>query len=329
MLVAAVAVAVALSGTPASVVRVVVTTGPATKSTTAGASGRDPATSLPPASAGSNGSFPQPAASSPLLRPGARASFAHLVGGLPGPVAMAVAPVRADGVVLLGDDAPAPGWSTTKVPVLVALLLARGSSGLTPTERQEAELAITESDNQSILDLFGDLETLKGGLIGASNYIQGLFRESGDDRTVVATAPPPPGAVTTFGQTEWAPGESVKFFQALGRGCLLPPAETGYVLGLMQNIVPSESWGLGSAGFSVPVAFKGGWGPEPSGSYLVRQSGIVDPASSRAVAVSIVAHPPPGSDSFTIGTQMITETAQWFSRELRLLPRSGEACEVR
>lgn len=46
------------------------------------------------------------------------------------------------------DDAPAHGWSTTKVCVLTAFLQARGRRGLTPAEPQEAYLAITESDNQ-------------------------------------------------------------------------------------------------------------------------------------------------------------------------------------
>jgi hypothetical protein len=226
---------------------------------------------------------------------------------------------------VLGGDAPAHGWSTTKVPVLVALLRARGSAGLTPGERQEARLAITESDNQSILDLFSDLESLKGGLFGASRYVGRLFRQSGDGQTVVATAPPPPGAVTTFGQTEWAPRHAVEFFRALDRGCLIPRSQTAYVLGLMEHIVPSESWGLGDANFRAPVAFKGGWGPERTG-YLVRQSGIIDPGSSRGVAVSIVAYPPPGLDSFGVGTQMVSETAQWLSREIRLRATASSKC---
>ncbi len=226
---------------------------------------------------------------------------------------------------MLGSDAPAHGWSTTKIPVLVALMLARGSAGLTPAEQQQAELAVTESDNQSILSLFGDLEHMKGGLIGASEYVQQLFRRSGDDQTVVATAPPPPGAVTTFGQTEWAPGEAVKFFSALARGCLITPSRAGYVLNLMQHVVPSESWGLGAANFGAPVAFKGGWGPEQSG-YLVRQSGIVDPTSPNGVAVSIVAYPPPGADSFTVGTQMVTKVAQWLAHQIVLTRGAGGAC---
>jgi hypothetical protein len=269
-----------------------------------------------------------PAAASPAdgtLRRGAASSFAAFARGLPGPVGVAVAALGTDGVTVLGDDAPAHGWSTTKVPVLVALLRARGASGLTATEQRWAHLAITESDNQSILDLFGDLESLEGGLDRASAYVQELFRESGDDRTVVATASPPPSAVTTFGQTEWPPSEAVKFFQALGQGCLLPRSQTGYVLGLMEHIIPSESWGLGSASFGTTVAFKGGWGPEPGG-YLVRQSGIIDPLSARGVAVSIVAHPPAGEASFETGTQMVTQTARWLRREIVLSPRQGASC---
>lgn len=226
---------------------------------------------------------------------------------------------------MLGSDAPAHGWSTTKIPVLVALLRARGSAGLTSAEQQQAQLAVTESDNQSILSLFADLEGVKGGLLGASQYVQQLFRRSGDDQTVVATAPPPPGAVTTFGQTEWSPREAVKFFSALARGCLIPSSQASYVLNLMQHVVPSESWGLGAANFGAPVAFKGGWGPEQSG-YLVRQSGIVDPSSPDGVAVSVVAYPPSGGDSFGVGTQMVTEVSQWLAHQIVLNVGGGAAC---
>lgn len=285
--------------------------------------------SLPPASAGSNGSFHPAATVDSVLRPGADGSFARLRASLPGSVDVSLAPLGRGSAVLLGDDVAANGWSTTKVPVLVALLRARGPAGLIPTEQGWARLAITQSDNQSILDLFSDLETLEGGLTGASDFVQQLFRNAGDTQTIVATAPPPAGAITTFGQTQWAPSEAVKFFTALARGCLLPGSASDYVLGLMQNIEPSESWGLGSAGFGVPVAFKGGWGPEPSGSYLVRQSGIIDPGSSRGVAVSIVAYPPAGGDSFGTGTQMLTQTAQWLRQEVLLRSRPAVGCPRR
>ena len=259
------------------------------------------------------------------LPSGATASFARLSATLPGRIELAVDPLGAGPREVLGNDEAAHGWSTTKVPVLVALLRARGSVGLTSQEQAWAQSAITESNNESVLALFGDLERLKGGLGGASRYMEGFLRMSGDNETVIATAPPPAGAVTTFGQTEWAPGEAVKFFRALALSCLLPADQTGYVLGLMQNIEPSESWGLGSAGFH-SVAFKGGWGPEPSGAYLVRQSGIIDVGSSRGVAVSIVAFP--SSGSFSSGTQMLTQAAVWLHHELRLVPRAATGCSA-
>lgn len=255
-----------------------------------------------------------------LLTSDAASSFEHLASSLPGQVELAVTPLGGGKREVLGGDEAAHGWSTTKVPVLVSLIRARGSEGLTSEEQSWAESAITESNNESVLSLFGDLEKLRGGLDGASAYIDGVLRDSGDNETVVATGTPPAGAVTTFGQTEWSPGEAVKFFRALANRCLLSSGQTEYVLGLMQSIEPSESWGLGSAGFS-SVAFKGGWGPE-DGGYLVRQSGIIDPGSSDGVAVAIVAHAP----NFSAGTEMLTTTASWLHKHLGLSAHASAGC---
>jgi hypothetical protein len=102
----------------------------------------------------------------------------------------------------LGGDPPMQGMSTTKVLILAALLRDRGGiQHLTAGERTLATEAITESDNAAILDLFGELEHDRGGLLGASAYVDHLLRAAGDDHTTVTTAPPPPGYSTTFGQT--------------------------------------------------------------------------------------------------------------------------------
>ena len=86
----------------------------------------------------------------------------------------------------------------------------------------------------------------------------------------------------------------------------------------MEHVTPSESWSSAAFGFD-SVAFKGGWGPEPDG-YLVRQSGIVDPGTSSAVAVAIVTHPG------EFDTQTITDAADWLKHELVVSPRQGSAC---
>lgn len=254
------------------------------------------------------------------LTTAAEASFRQLAASTSGSLAIAVQPLGAGSRQVLGSDEPAHGWSTTKVPVLVSLMRVRGSEGLTPEEQTLAHSAITESNNESVLALFRDLERLKGGLEGASAYMESLLRDAGDNETTVPTAAPPPGAVTTFGQTEWSPGEAVRFFRALALGCLLTTEQTNYVLELMESIVPSESWGLGSAGFS-SVAFKGGWGPE-SGGYLVRQSGIIDPGSNDGVAVAIVTKAP----DFATGTQTLTRVAAWLKDHVNLTRRPTSGC---
>jgi hypothetical protein len=248
------------------------------------------------------------------LAPEADATFAGLQRELPGPVEVAVMPVGAGEPKLFGSDEPAHGWSTMKIPVIVALMTALEPHELSDEEQEETRLAITESSNEAILDLFHDLEGIKGGLPEASEAIEEELQRSGDRDTVVATQPPPPGAVTTFGQTEWAPSSAVLFFSALDAGCLLHTQHTQHILSLMEQIVPSESWGLGSANFA-HVAFKGGWGPEGE-AYLVRQSGIIDPGTAKATAVAIIAHPPPAGSSFDVGTEMITRTATWLHRVL-------------
>lgn len=253
------------------------------------------------------------------LKPGAEASFASFQRTQPGDIGIAVQPVGGGQETTLGDDAPAHGWSTTKPLVLATLMKSTaGDGGLTAAQKADATTAITLSDNQSIIDLFDDLAERRGGALEAAQDMDSLLRDSGDARTVVATSTDiPAGASTTFGQTLWAPSQAAKFYAALAGGCLLGSTDTSYILGLMEHIEPSESWGLGDAGFR-SVAFKGGWGPEDGNFdlYLVRQSGIIAPGSPEAVAVSIVAHPPASSQSFTTGTEMITAAARWLAGQL-------------
>jgi hypothetical protein len=269
---------------------------------------------------GESGEFTTGAAA---LGPDALTSFTRLQDqiGAQAHITVAVQPLGRGPLQVFGSDPPMQAMSTSKVLILSALLLDKGGpGGLSAEERSLAQTAITESDNDSILSLFGDLEADKGGLDGASRYATGLLRAAGDDQTVVTTAPPPPGYATTFGQTPWSPSREIRFFRALALGCVIPQTSVNYELGLMRQIVPSESWGMGSAGFT-QIAFKGGWGPLPGG-YGVRQTAIIGSGSS-AVAASIAADP---ATDFGTGQTVLTDIGQWLHAHLRLRPRAEAGC---
>jgi hypothetical protein len=249
-----------------------------------------------------------------LLSAVAEADFAQLEARLGGQLGLAVAPIGQGQIRTLGTLNTGHAWSAIKVAVLVTLLRERGgASGLSGQESSWARLALTQSDNQAALGLFGSLERSHGGLVGASSAVQQTLRLAGDNETVVNTAPNS-GGFTTFGQTLWSAQAATRFYRALARGCLLSPTASQYVLGLMSEVVSDQRWGFGAVSLgSAPVAFKGGWGPENGGPYLVRQSAIVG-SGSRAYVASILAEA--GSGSFSAGTVMVTGAAQWLAQRM-------------
>lgn len=257
---------------------------------------------------------PQPV----LVPPGAAASFAALIARLPGQVGLAVAPLAAGPIEAFGPARVAHAWSTSKVPVLVTLLRQDEATSqvLNSQQANEATLALEQSDNASIEALFSDLEERDGGLTAASGSVQQTLRAAGDQKTMVNTAPNDEG-FTTYGQTEWSLAGEVTFYRALARGCLLDRPDTAYVLALMRNVIPSQRWGAGSAGYPsyVPVAFKGGWGPDSAGKYQVRQTAIIG-SGSRGYVVSMLALPESGA--FSDGTAMLSALAAWARGELEL-----------
>jgi hypothetical protein len=264
------------------------------------------------------------ARAAPALKANAQASFASLRNRLQSEarIAIAIQPMGRGKMQVLGGDPTMQAMSTSKILILSALLRDKdGVQNFTPEQMLLGRAAITQSDNDAILALFSDLEADKGGLLGASAYATSLLRSVGDDQTEVTTAPPPPGYATTFGQTPWTPTAEVTFFRALALGCILPRPDTDFELGLMGNIEPSQSFGLGSAGFQ-QVAFKGGWGPEPEDQYGVRQTGIIG-AGNSGLVISLIADP---VSTFAVGQSVLDQVAQWLGGEVRLTRRPAGSC---
>lgn len=262
---------------------------------------------LPPASAGINRSelHGQPAGREASLQ----TSFASLESSVTGSIGLAVAPLGAVPIQSYGQLQVGHAWSSMKVPIIVTLMREGPLSG---EEEGWARLAVTESDNDAAATLFSQLESHHGGLTGASSAVQETLAVSGDPSTEVATAPPPPGAVSTWGQTEWSLSGSVAFYRALACGSLIG-AESNFVLGLMEEVISEQQWGLGQAGFpaGARVAFKAGWGPEAeTGGYLVRQAGIVRVGSS-GIVVTMAAED--ASGTFEAGIADIDKIADWVA----------------
>jgi hypothetical protein len=282
---------------------------------------------LPPATKGGGNGGASGGGGGGFLGAGAAASFESMAASLPASVGLAVVPFGSEEVEEFGSLLESGhAWSSIKVPILATVLKEQGES-LGPEEESWATSAITASDNEAAASLFGTIEGRQGGLVGASAAVGETLHAAGSAGTEVATAPPPAGAVSTYGQTEWPVGEAARFFRALGRCEVLAPTGTGYVESLMESVISEQRWGLGEGGFPSDwrVGMKGGWGPEAEagGGYLVRQSGLIQDANG-GVAVAMIAIDESGS--YPAGAADLTRIAQWLAEELQGLGPSFPSC---
>ncbi len=226
-------------------------------------------------------------------------------------VGVAVRALSGSGATRAGSLQVGSGWSTMKVPVIMARYRLAAADEQSGTGfDSDVVNAITNSDNSAVQALFDQIEEARGGVVGASEYVQEELRAAGDDTTQVNTIVPP-GGFSTFGQTQWSLSNGTLFYRALANGCLSPSSGARRVLELMGEITPSQSWGLGRTHFPgvSQVFFKGGWGPAPpAGSYTVRQFGIVETPSGHGFVVGIMTIA--ASGSFATGIDVLDRLAE-------------------
>ncbi len=222
------------------------------------------------------------------------ADFTELQQGFRGSAGLAIMPVGGKKMVTFGNLSSGPAWSTIKVPLAIAAL--RNSASYA----SYASAAITASDNGAADTLWASL----GGGADAAQAVQNVLREGGDIRTNVPTTRTRADA-SIYGQAEWTLADQVRFASQLP---CIPQSER--VVGLMQQIIASHHWGLGAFG---SAEFKGGWGPDPAGKYLVRQFGLIDSPTGR-IAIAFAAQPDTGG--FTDGTAMLDKMATLISGHL-------------
>jgi hypothetical protein len=241
-------------------------------------------------------------------------SFAALEGEISGEIGVAYAPLGSAQSQTLGPLQVGHAWSSFKVPISVTVMLEGGGS-LSSGQESLVASAITASDNEAAAALFSELESTTGGR--ASEAVERTLEKAEGAAVEVATAPPPPGAVSSWGQTEWPLTASTSFYGALACGAY--GGATNTILGDMESVIPEQQWGLGQAPFpsETSVAIKAGWGPDgsESGPYLVRQAGILRSSQGGAV-VTIAAQD--SSGSFEAGVADLDQVANWVATQVPL-----------
>jgi hypothetical protein len=186
-----------------------------------------------------------------------------------------------------------------KVPLIITALGEEHPPAITESMRA----AIIESGNaaaESIWEKLGDPVT-------AAHKVEEVLSKYGDPTTVQWRKVRP--EFTAFGQTIWSLTNQARFTAAAVCDTANAPVFT-----LMGQVATDQRWGLGL----IPnTRFKGGWGPSPTGSYLVRQLGVLKmPTGLTAVAVATQ----PASGLFADGTEELTEASKWLTQHLAALP---------
>lgn len=228
-------------------------------------------------------------------------------------VSVAVAPLTSHSVVGVSGRGRQHAWSTIK-PLFVSQILVDvgGPDRLSGTMRRWIRSALSTSSNEAAYKIYERLGRRHGGSWGASAALTGLLRQSGDQTTVVA-----PGRTREKfpGLTIWTPKRQALYLREVVRRCVLNPAGTRFLLREMSHVVPEQSWGLGSVG---STAFKGGWGPDRKGRYLVRQFGVLEATDGSRYVAAISVRPKSGT--FNQGTRLITKVAKWLKSSVASAP---------
>jgi beta-lactamase class A len=159
----------------------------------------------------------------------------------------------------LGTGRPQPEASVVKLDVLEALLAERGDSspaGLPASDQSLARQMIEDSDNDAATSLWYQV----GGAAKISSFNTAVGLKSTIPSSCV-TCPgfPWPG----WGLTTTVPADQLALLRELVRpGPLLTGAERRYALSLMENVTPSQRWGVsGGVPSRATVALKNGWLP--------------------------------------------------------------------
>jgi beta-lactamase class A len=226
------------------------------------------ATALPPAPSSLSpapSSKVKPAAAPATAASGAghrdpfRTAAARYLSGRAGTVLAAVYDVGTGQTWRLGLGQPQAEASVVKLDVLETLLAERDQdqeTGLSASDQSLAEEMIEDSDNAAATSLWYE--------VGGAARIRSFNTEAG----LTHTAPSPCVVCAGFSWPGWGlttttPDDQIALLrQLVTPSTLLTSAERDYALSLMENVTPSQRWGVsGGVPAQVTVALKNGWLP--------------------------------------------------------------------
>jgi beta-lactamase class A len=215
------------------------------------------ATASPPAASPSAAASPTPHAGGGPRQPDPfTAAVTSYLAGRAGVVAAAVYDLGTRQLWGIGSATPQAEASVVKVDILETLMTQQGSDGLSGADQGLAQSMIEDSDNDSATDLWDAV----GGATGIRSF---------NARAGLADTTPSPCvecagfAWPGWGLTTTTPADQIALLRQIAvPGGLLSTAERGYVAQLMEDITPSQRWGV-CAGVpaQATVALKNGWLP--------------------------------------------------------------------
>jgi Beta-lactamase enzyme family len=250
--------AVFLAAVVISAILIQVTRHPTSSAPAAASGGAPHHAAAAPASASVSASVSaSPSATAPRPDPFGAAAAAFL-GGRSGTVLAAVYNVRTHQTWTVGGGLPQDEASIVKLDILETLLAQRekSGSGLSGADSSLAQSMIEDSDNNAATDLW---DAVGGGTgIGSFNSDAGLA-ETTPSGCVVCPGFPWPG----WGLTKTVPADQLALLREIVEpSTLLTAADRSYARGLMENVTPSQRWGVsGGVPATVTVALKNGWLP--------------------------------------------------------------------
>jgi hypothetical protein len=187
------------------------------------------------------------------------AAAASYLAGRAGTVMAAVYDLRTGRTWHLGQGPPQAEASVVKLDVLETLLAERAQgdgTGLSASDRTLAGQMIEDSDNDAATSLWY--------AVGGAASIRSFNARAGLTNTAPSSCVVCPGfAWPGWGLTTTTPDDQIALLrQLVTPSSVLPRAAREYALSLMQDVTPSQRWGVsGGVPAQVTVALKNGWLP--------------------------------------------------------------------